>query len=296
MLRKLALCLSLSCGPLAAETVTVDTYRGPVEVETMPKRIAVLDVAALDTLAALGVTPAGVIDPIYVTYLGGATKGAEKVGTLFEPDFEAVAALAPDLIVAGGRSYEAVPDLARIAPTIDMTIWEDVVAQGLDRLAAYGEIFGKQDEAAALAAGFEEKLAATRAAVAGKGSALIVMTVGPKVSAYGSGGRFGWLHDALDLPEAVQSVEDATHGKAISFEFIRDADPEILIVVDRQAAIGQGGEAAKATLDNALVRKTRAWKNGPVMYLDSAPLYVAGGGIQSMSITLDQIAAGMTGS
>ncbi|XDB00087.1 siderophore ABC transporter substrate-binding protein [Sulfitobacter sp. LCG007] len=295
MLRTLALCLTLACGPLAGQTVTVDTYRGPVEVETMPERIAVFDVAALDTLAALGVTPAGVIEPIYVTYLGDATAGAERVGTLFEPDFEAVAALGPDLIIAGGRSYEAVPDLARIAPTIDMTIWEDVVGQGLDRLEAYGEIFGKQDEAAALAVAFQEKLAATRAAVAGKGRALIVMTVGPKVSGYGAGGRFGWLHDALELPEAVEAVEDATHGEAISFEFIRDADPEILIVVDRQAAIGQGGAAAKATLDNALVRETRAWKTGRVIYLDSAPLYIAGGGIQSMSIILDQIAAHVTG-
>lgn len=291
MLRVLCLLFLLVASPVAAQMVTVQTYRGPVEVSAEPEVIAVLDVASLDTLTALGVTADGVAGPLYVDYLEEVAAGAVTVGTLFEPDQEALAVMAPDLIIAGGRSYEAVPTLAKIAPTIDMTIWEDVVGQGLARLAAYGEIFGKEPEAKALAQSFEAKLESTRRQVAGQGRALIVMTVGPKISAYGANGRFGWLHTALDLPEAVPEVETTTHGEAISFEFIREADPDILIVIDRLAAIGQGGERARATLDNALVHETRAWKTGKVVYLDSAPLYIAGGGIQSMSMTLDQIAA-----
>ncbi|MEM1079359.1 MAG: siderophore ABC transporter substrate-binding protein [Pseudomonadota bacterium] len=291
MLRLFSLLALLTAAPALAETVKIDTYRGPAELSAMPETIAVFDVSALDSLVALGITPDAVIDPVYVDYLAGVTADAVRVGTLFEPDYEAVAALGPDLIIAGGRSYDAVPDLAKLAPTIDMTVWEDTVGQGLDRLAAYGEIFGKQTEAAALTAAFQEKLAATKRAVEGEGSALIVMTVGPKVSAYGAAGRFGWLHSATGLPEAVVDVESATHGEAISFEFIRDADPDILIVVDRLAAIGQDGESAAATLDNALVRETKAWASDKVIYLDSAALYIAGGGIQSMNRILDSIIA-----
>ncbi len=84
-------------------------------------------------------------------------------------------------------------------------------------------------------------------------------------------------------------MEQATHGEAISFEFIRDANPDILIVVDRLAAIGRDGERAQTTLDNALVHETTAWKTGKVIYLNSAPLYIASGGIQSMTMTLDEI-------
>eukprot|EP00581_Thalassiosira_minuscula_P020469 CAMPEP_0184439166 /NCGR_PEP_ID=MMETSP0738-20130409/695511_1 /TAXON_ID=385413 /ORGANISM="Thalassiosira miniscula, Strain CCMP1093" /LENGTH=40 /DNA_ID= /DNA_START= /DNA_END= /DNA_ORIENTATION= len=40
-----------------------------------------------------------------------------------------------------------------------MTIWEDTVGQGLDRLAAYGTIFDKEAEADALKAAFMDKLA-----------------------------------------------------------------------------------------------------------------------------------------
>ncbi|MEM8950065.1 MAG: siderophore ABC transporter substrate-binding protein [Pseudomonadota bacterium] len=271
--------------------MTVETYRGPKTVATSPGTIAVFDMAALDSLEALGIKADGVIDQIYLPFLEDAAENTVSVGSLFEPDFEAVNALQPDLIIAGGRSHEEVPNLAELAPTIDMTIWEDVISQGLDRLAAYGDIFEKQDEAARLRDDFLAKLEATKSAAADKGNALVVMTNGPKVSAYGSAGRFGWLHRALDLPEAVADVEQATHGEAISFEFIRDADPDILLVIDRLAATGQDGATAKATLDNALVRETKAWKADQVVYLSSAPIYIAGGGIQSMTITLDELLA-----
>lgn len=291
MLKNIVLALSMAATPVLAESVSVETYTGSVDAPVNPAKIAVFDVAAIDSLNALGITPAGTVGNVYVDDLKTAVAGAESVGSLFEPDFEAVAALKPDLIIAGGRSSRVAPELVKIAPTVDMTIWEDTVGQGLARVEAYGKIFGKEAEAAALIADFNAKLEATKAAVAGQGDALIVMTNGPKVSAYGAKGRFGWLHSALDLPEAVDDVDQATHGEAISFEFIRDANPDILIVVDRQAAIGQDGEAAATTLNNALVQETAAWKNGKVIYLDSARLYIAGGGIQSMSHLLDQIAA-----
>ncbi|WP_158971428.1 siderophore ABC transporter substrate-binding protein [Chachezhania sediminis] len=288
MFRKLLLALVLAAAPAFADPVIVDSFDGPVEVEANPATVAVFDLDALDTLGALGVKPQGVPSPIYLSWLAKEVDGAQVVGSLFEPDLEAIAVLGPDLIVAGGRSQKAVPTLAGMAPTVDMSIWNDAVGEGLARLDAYGAIFGKEARAAELRAAFAAKLDAARAAVAGKGRALIVMTNGPKVSAYGAAGRFGWLHSALDLPEVNANVEQTTHGQAISFEFINEVNPEILIVVDRLSAIGQDGESAWATLDNPLVRDTQAWKSGQVVFVDSGALYLAGGGIRSMSLILDQ--------
>lgn len=296
MLRNLLFACALAATPAFAETITIETYTGPAQVEANPNKIAVFDIGALDTLDALGVEVSGVVGPLFVDYVADTADGAESVGTLFEPDFEAIAAGGYDLLIAAGRSSRVAPDLAKIAPTIDMTIWEDVVGQGLDRLDAYAEIFGKEEEAAALRMEFDAALADARKAISDQGNALIVLTNGTTVSAYGASGRFGWLHTALDLPEAVEAVEEATHGEAISFEFIRDANPDILIVVDRAAAIGQDAEAAAATLDNALVQETNAWQSGNVIYLDPAPLYIAGGGIQSMIGTLEEITAAFPGS
>ncbi|MEP5154653.1 siderophore ABC transporter substrate-binding protein [Planktotalea sp.] len=289
MFRTLSFLLLILAAPVTAQNAIVETYRGESEVKARPRNVAVFDFAAFDTLSALGVKVQGLARPVYLPYLEDAADGTTPIGSLFEPDFEALFAMQPDLIIAGGRSSEQVSELAKIAPTLDMTIWEDTVGQGLARLAAYGTIFDKQMESTSLLISFADKLEKTKSALAGKGTALIVMTNGPKVSAYGIGGRFGWLHSALNLAEAVPSVEQSTHGEAISFEFIRDANPDILIVIDRMAAIGQDGASAQSTLDNALVHETNAWKTGRVIYLSSAPVYLAGGGIQSMSLTLDEI-------
>ncbi|TIQ14741.1 MAG: iron ABC transporter substrate-binding protein, partial [Mesorhizobium sp.] len=157
------------------------------------------------------------------------------------------------------------------------------------RLMAYGALVGKPAEAAALAAELDDALSSTRAAVKGKGTALILMTSGPKVTAYGKTSRFGWLHSALQLTPTVEDVEAATHGEAISFEFLRDANPDWLIVLDRAAAIGSGEQNARATLDNELAAETTAWKKGQVVYMPAADFYIAAGGVQSTMRVLETI-------
>ncbi|MBL4811664.1 MAG: siderophore ABC transporter substrate-binding protein [Rhodobacteraceae bacterium] len=278
--------------PVLADDVTIETATGPVAVAALPETLVVLDIGAIDTLDALGVTIAGVPTPLYVSYLDHVGAQATIVGSLFEPDFEALVNLNPDLIIAGGRSSTQVEPLSEIAQTVDMTIWGDNhIDQVLARLAAYGALTGNVEVAQELTDAFNAKLETARAAIDGKGAALIVLTNGPNVSAYGAGSRFGWLHGALNLPEAVEGVDAQTHGEAISFEFIAEANPDWLLVVDRGAAIGADGESAAQTLNNALVTGTNAWQNDHVIYLHAANIYIAGGGIQSMNATLDQLIA-----
>ncbi len=276
--------------PAAAEEVTIETAFGPVTLPGIPERVAVYDAAAIDTLVALGVTPVATPAPLYVDYLQEAVAGATSVGTLFEPDLEALAGVAPDLIIVGGRSAPQAESVSRIAPVIDMTITGDnLAAESLARLEAYGTLFGREEAAAELAGAFNAKLEEARALAADQGTALVVMTNGPKVTAYGTGSRFGWLHAELGLTPAVDVAQDVSHGEAISFEFIREANPDWLIVVDRVAATQGEGQNARETLDNALVAETTAWKEGQVIYVNATNIYVAGGGYQSMMGTMDEL-------
>ncbi|MBF9033726.1 ABC transporter substrate-binding protein [Rhodobacterales bacterium HKCCE2091] len=288
----LALCAAPALAPAfaSAQEVEIETFAGPVSVPANPATVVVLDLAAIDTLQALGVAPAGVPDITPPAYLADAVAAAETVGTLFEPDFEAIAVMRPDLIVAGGRSQSQVEPLSAIAPAIDMTIdGTDLVADARARLAAYGALFDRDAEAEALEAELDAALDGARAAIEGRGDGLILLTNGGAVSAYGADSRFGWIHTELGLPEAVPDLSAETHGESVSFEFIAEADPDWILVVDRGAAIGQAGEAAAATLDNPLVAGTNAAREGHVVYLDSAPLYLAGGGIGSLMITIGEI-------
>ncbi|MEM8848836.1 MAG: siderophore ABC transporter substrate-binding protein [Pseudomonadota bacterium] len=279
-----------------ADGISVETVSGSVSVPSSPDTVVALDLAAIDTLAALGVSISGVPAFTPPAYLGPAMDAAEPVGSLFEPDFEALAVMAPDLIIAGGRSQRMVEPLSEIAPTIDMTIWgADMVGQARERISAYGAIFGTEAKADALLTEFDAALSEAQAAVDGKGDALILLTNGGTVSAYGDDSRFGWLHTELGLPEAYADITAETHGEAVSFEFIAEVDPDWILVIDRGAAIGQAGEAAAVTLDNPLVAGTKAGQAGQIVYLDSAPIYLAAGGAQAMQITMDEITTSFEG-
>lgn len=274
----------------SAQAVEVRTARGPVEIPAAPQRVAVFDLAALDTLDALGIKSAGIPQKLYVPQFDHLKDGAEVVGDIFEPDLEALSALNPDLIILGGRSSPKLEATGQLATTIDMTMTgDDLVDQAKIRLADYGTLFNKVAEAEAAATRLDSQIEDARKAVSGKGKALIVMTNGPKITAYGPGSRFGWVHATLSLPPAVAQMNNATHGEAVSFEFVHKANPDWLLVVDRAAAIGSGEQGARATLDNELVASTTAWKKGQIIYLPAADFYIAAGGVRSTGRVLSSI-------
>ncbi|MBY6092446.1 siderophore ABC transporter substrate-binding protein [Maritimibacter alkaliphilus] len=276
---------TLAAAPAVAQEVTFDTAAGPMTLDAKPETIIALDLPAVDTLTALGVTLAGVPTPLYVDYLSDIE--APAAGTLFEPNYELIAATQPDLIIAGGRSQAQVEPLSQIAPTADMTLGFDAVADGRARLATYGKLTGTEAKAAELDAALEAKLEKARALVADHGNALILMTNGPKLSVYGKDSRFGWIHSELGWPQAVEDIDGSSHGEAVSFEYLAKANPDTLIVVDRAQAIGADDANARTTLDNELVHGTKAWQSGRVIFLPAADSYIAGGGIQSLNRTLD---------
>lgn len=288
------LALGLSSAALA-EDVTIPTAQGEVTVATEPDVIAVLDIAAIDTLQSLGVIPDGRPNQLYVDYLADVEETAEPIGTLFEPNLEALAELGPDLIVIGGRSAGQLESVSQIAPAIDMTIGTDLISDAKARIAAYGTLFGKADKAAELTAALDERLAAAQAAGKGQGTALMVMTNGPKMAAYGANSRFGWIFAATGLEEASTGLKGDTHGDAITHEFIAETDPDWLIVLDRSVAVGEDGQTADATLKSPLIEGTKAWKSGQIIYLDPASSYISGGGYRSLSTGLEHLTKALNG-
>lgn len=277
------------------ETITVTHAQGETDVAANPETVIVLDLASLDTLDALGVEVAGNAKGNLPAYLS-AYEGDEylNAGTLFEPDYTAIEAAEPDLIIVANRSSEAYPELAEIAPTIDLTLdWENYLPSFQQNVETLGEIFGKEDEVDAALAEIDEKIGAVQEAAPDAGAGLIVLTSGGEVTAFGPGSRFGWLHDVLGVTPAIEDVEAATHGDPVSFEFLLETDPEWLFVVDRDAATGEGSETAEQILDNEVVAETTAWQEEQVVYLDPAPWYIVMSGLTAVNQMVDQIQDGL---
>jgi iron complex transport system substrate-binding protein len=273
--------------------VTVTHAQGETEVPADPQQVVVFDVGVLSTLDSLGVQVAGVPEATYPESLSQYS-GDEyaKVGSLFEPDYEAVNALEPDLIIVGGRSAAVYPELAEIAPTIDLTVDDqDFLASFAERTTTLGEVFGEEAAVAERLAAIDERAAEVRTAAEGAGDALFVMTSGGEVSAYGPETRFGLVYDELGLTPADEGLTAADHGDAISFEYLAENDPDILLVLDRDAAIGESGTAAQQVLDNELVRGTTAWQNDDVHHLDSTVWYIAPNGLPSVEQMVEEVGA-----
>ncbi|WP_189426556.1 siderophore ABC transporter substrate-binding protein [Devosia pacifica] len=280
-----------------AQEITVEHAQGETTLPETPQTVLTFDLAALDTLDALGIDVTGVPETTYPEHLSEyAGEDYEKIGSLFEPDYEAVNAIQPDLIIVAGRSSSVYSELAAIAPTVDLSNdWEDFEGSIKDNARILGEIFDKTDEVEQMIADFDETKAETQEAAADAGTGLVVLTSGGEVTAYGPGSRFGWVHSTAGVTPAVEDVEAATHGDAISFEFILETNPDWLFVIDRDAAVSSGGEAAEQVLDNELMAQTTAWSEDQVVYIDPVRAYIINGGLPALHAMVEQIGDALAG-
>lgn len=280
----------------SAETVTISHALGDTVVPRNPATVVVFDYSALDTLDQLGIpvvaVPQETLPPFLEKYRG---EGIENAGSLFEPDYEKINQLQPDLIIAGERTAAVYAELSELAPTIVVTVDRANLLESYKaQITNLGVIFGKEAVVAERLAAIDAAVTAVQEAAAASGkNALIVMTSGGAVTAFGPGSRFGMIHDLLGVTPVVEDIEAATHGDAISFEFILEHNPDILFVIDRDTAIGQGTEAAEAVLDNDLMRQTKAWMNDDIVYLDGTRWYLANTGLSTFADMVAEVAAAL---
>ncbi|MGI6854421.1 siderophore ABC transporter substrate-binding protein [Mesorhizobium sp. 1B3] len=274
-----------------ADEIRIEHAKGETVLPDRPKKVVVFDLATLDTLDALGVEIAGVPNAKFPAYLSKYSGDAyAKVGSLFEPDLEAINGLQPDLVIVGGRSSAKYDAVAAVAPTIDLTVDPgNFVASAKKNVDTLAVLFGKEAGAREKLTELDEAIAETREAAASAGKGLIVLTTGGKMSAYGPGSRFGVLYSDYGVTPAREDLKISNHGHAASFELILETNPDWLFVIDRDAAVGREGQSAAQYLDNELVAQTTAWKNGQVVYLNPANWYLIGAGLQAMQQNAEQI-------
>ena len=264
-----------------------------VTLDKMPEKVVVFDYGFLDTLDALDVKVAGVPQksvPKYLSKYSG--KDYVNVGALKEPDFETISSMNPDIIFISGRQAAAYDELSKIAPTVFVGVDNtNFVESFKETTELAGKIFGKEKEAADAFAAYEAKVEEVKAKTASaKEKALIVLGSEGSLSAYGPGSRFGVIHDVYGVKPADEKIEVSTHGSNASFEYVRDTNPDILFVVDRDAAVTPEGESGtKAAIENEIVGATNAAKNGKIVYLDPQVWYLSGGGLTSETQKVEDV-------
>lgn len=281
--------------PAIAQEKAIVHAQGETTISGVPAKVLVQDWATFDNLAALDIAVAGVPSSNVPGYLADQVPAdLLQLGSLFEPDFEGIAAAQADVYFVAARSAAAYATAKDIVPTIDLSVNNDAVIAGLEKnLTILGDIFDVQPKAAELIAALDAKVAAVKAAAAGKGNALVLVTNAGKLGVYGPDSRVSWIYNEVGIPSALAEVKDGDHGgDAVTFEFLLEVNPDWVFVVDRDAGTGENNGAAAALLDNELFNQTTAAQNGQIVYLDPQAAYITMNGYSAVSLMLDQVLAG----
>ncbi|MEE0510646.1 MAG: ABC transporter substrate-binding protein [Peptococcaceae bacterium] len=289
----------------APKTVTITGLNAggsatKVEVPFNPQRIAVLDMAALDTLDALGVGDRVVGSAqtsleYLQTYMND---DVANVGTIKEADLEAIMACEPDVIFIGGRLASSYDALSEIAPVVYLSTDTEIgVVESVRKNAtAIASLFGLEENVETLMADFDGRIEALSQFAEGK-NAIVSMVTSGSLNVLGNDGRCSLIGNEIGFENigVNAQIDTATHGNEASFEFVVDKDPDYLFVMDRDAAIQtEGAQLAQDIVENELIKGTRAYQDGHIVYLaHPAVWYTAEGGVTALDIMLSDLEASL---
>lgn len=293
---KLALIASLfALTSISAFAKTYTHSMGTIEINDVPQRIIVLGYGSLDFIDALGVAPVGMPKNLLPSTLE-KYKSDEFVntGSLQEVSYETLFTLKPDLIIAENRMANIYKDLSDIAPTYMYQIdSQDYWNSTQQHWRTLGEILDKETKTKELIDNVQSKidnLAQQNQDVPLK--ALTVMSNGSNIAMFDPISRFSFIYNEAGLqPSSAENVarETRAHGNLISFEYIADAKPDVLFILDRDQAIGSSGGQAQQLFDNSLVASTPAAQHERIIYLNTSAWYLSAGGYQSTQVMIDDL-------
>ncbi|USD67320.1 ABC transporter substrate-binding protein [Vibrio sp. SCSIO 43136] len=283
--RQISLVCILALGFVtAANAVTVEHIAGKTTINKVPQRIAVLGHGSLDLLNYLEIQPVGALHSLLPSYLKKYESTTVNTGSFHEPDFEALYTLKPDLIIVENRMVHLYEEISKIAPAVmfyveDGEYWKNTQKNW----RMLGKVLGREDD-------IEAKISATSKLISKASSqakeqqlkALMLMNSGGNISMYNQGSRFSLVFDEFGFTDSSTTFKPTVnrpHGNLISFEYIKDAQPEVIFILDREQAIGLSEDKAKQQFNNALIKSTPASKNDKIVFIDPNAWYLTAGGI-----------------
>lgn len=186
---------------------------GALCIPASPQRIIALNEGVMANLLALGVTPVAVSDYANRDYAGylGDTSAIASVGTPDGPNFEAMLALNPDLILGmpSDVDEQTRPLFEEIAP---LAISPSDSADWRGTFSFAAEATGKSDRAASILGRTEARLAAFREAYAAQASDETIAIIRSRADSFNIYNRESFIAElvkeaGLRMPPAFDEIE-----------------------------------------------------------------------------------------
>ncbi len=196
--------------PVDYPVTVTDLLGRTVEIPARPQAVVALSPTAGELVYAAGGTLVGRASSVQFPE---EAKVAEEVGSAYQPNFEAILALSPDLIVADSVIH-ASPNFRGPLEALDVPLifaGADSYQGVLDGLALMGEVFADSEKTNEVIAGIEQALSDAKGELAGDEITAVVLIsdrdqvlYAAKPNSYAGDvlARLGITNSAADEPDA----------------------------------------------------------------------------------------------
>lgn len=265
----------------SGETIEVKDNNGSQEVTSPPTSVVATSNRTFETLADWDVE----LSAAAVTLMPDSnpyTKDEEIVdlGSHREPDLEAIVEAEPDLVINGQRFADHEDKLKELAPEATFLDLDPREGKPFDeelkrQTEVLGTIFEKEDEATELNEDFDASIKRVEKAYEPGDTVMAINTSGGEIGyiAPKVGRVLGPVFEIFDLEPAleVEGASDDHQGDEVSVEAIAKANPDWILVMDRDAAIGADEEgftpAKKLIEDSDALKDVTAVKDDNIVYM-----------------------------
>lgn len=263
------------------EKVNIKHLSGETEVNKAPQKVVLFDFGVYDSMQKLGLGDKVVALPMgnapaYIK--GNIAANVQNAGGMKQPDLAKIAELKPDLIVITGRQGKSYDELSKIAPTINLgTNSQHYIDSVKANINLIGELYGNQKSVEEQLAQLDKSIAvAQEKAKKSQSKVLVLLHNDGKLIPNNQSVVYDVVKaQRAELPEPAEA--DKSKRRVVDTKTIAQADPDVILIVDRSEAIG-AGKLDKTVFEDQNIQETKAYKNGKITYLQSDLWYLSGGG------------------
>ncbi len=270
-----------------------------------PKKVITFSLGVADTFNYLGLNTLGIEvfglpkdgQPLPEMLKNFNDKKYYDVGTLFDPDFNIIELINPDLIILDGRSAKYYSELKEKYPYINVLDASLTTYNIEDQEKIFNNLSGIftniNNKLIELIEDFKTDFNKIKL-VSTQYNAMFLQLNGDKLSVgIGKTGRYGLIFNEFGFKESDPNgnrLSENTHGASSidSVEYIYEVNPEIIFMMDRNM-ITENHKSDDAFLREAALRDVKAIKNNYIYYLHPESWYTITGGANATIKMIEDI-------
>lgn len=294
VMQKILVCLGAMVLGVVSQATFANTDNQQKTIPNNPVRVASMDLGVVDTLEEIGssvrfLPKQGL--PNYLTKY--KAKKYADLGDFKRPNMVKLKKLKPDLIIISSKQQAIYDEFAKVAPTINLSINpRDYESSFKNNMLLIGKVFNKLPEMSIKLTELGNKIKQVQQTIAeSPDKALVVVYYNGHFMTSDYNNYTGLIHDWLGVKRVdLSDIQNKSKKniQTLSTKQIAALNPDILFIIDRNEAVGEG-KVNRQQLEDNYIKQTKAYKENKVVYLNPDLWYFSGNGLRSTALQVKEV-------